>query len=49
MNLAVDVDAVYLAEATPGFVGADLVSLCQEAFQAALRDSTDRQASLSGE
>ena len=48
MNLAPDVKTFHLAEATPGFVGADFVSLCQEAFHCALRDSADGQASVTG-
>jgi len=46
MNLALDVKTFHLAEATPGFVGADLVLLCQAAFHCTLRESPDKQVSV---
>ena len=39
MPLSTDVDLKYLAEKTPGFVGADLASLCREAGYNALRSA----------
>src|SRR5579884_2651809 len=48
MPLAHDVDVTEIARITPGFVGADLASLCRESAMAALRRTFPRAALTSG-
>jgi transitional endoplasmic reticulum ATPase len=49
MPLSADVDLQYLAEKTPGFVGADLASLCREAGYNALRSAFPSESVEKGE
>jgi transitional endoplasmic reticulum ATPase len=48
MPLAADVDLAEVARITPGFVGADLASLCREAAMSALRRTFPRATLTSG-